>query len=140
MTTDKKDYINKKFAEIDEKLKDSSLTEEERQILLEKRADYEETSEQLDEHHDCSINDYESTIEYDNESECESECETRIEYESIYFKYCFDNCQNINDVIETLDSLKEYFIQLKKEGHELTQPVDTGYCFIDKVMENENDQ
>jgi hypothetical protein len=33
--------------------------------------------------------------------------------------------------------LKEYFEELKKEGHELTQPVDSGYCFIDKVCEYE---
>lgn len=142
MTTNKKDYINKKFEEIDEKLKDLSLTEEQRQILLEERADYEETSQQLDEDSENKFkecNDHEES-EQNSIYEFESECETTIEYESLYFKYCFDHCKNINDIIETLESLKEYFEQLKKEGHELKQPVDTGYCFIDKVTENENEQ
>lgn len=41
--------INKKFQEIDEKLNNINLSEEERQILLEERAEYEEQSEELDE-------------------------------------------------------------------------------------------
>lgn len=106
-------YIDKKFREIDEKLKDNSLSEEERQILLEERAEYEEQSEELD----C-----------DNEYESED-----IQYESVYFKYWFDGCKTIDDVLSHIEGLKQTFEQWKKEGHELTQPVDTGYCFIDKV-------
>lgn len=130
MTTNKKDYIYKKFEEIDEKLKDSSLTQEQRQILLEERAEYEKNTEQLEKDLEDGMTEFEN----------ESDCDTTVEYESLYFKYCFDHCQNITDIIDTLDSLKEYFLQLKKDGHELTQPVDTGYCFIDKVIENENEQ
>jgi hypothetical protein len=42
------EIIDAKFLNIDEKLKDLSLTEKDRQLLLEERAEYEEQSEELD--------------------------------------------------------------------------------------------
>jgi hypothetical protein len=72
MTTSKRsEFIDNKFKEIDAKLNNNNLTEEERQLLLEERAEYEEQSEELD----C-----------DEQSD-----DTVIEYESVYFKYCFEN-------------------------------------------------
>lgn len=112
MTLTRAEFIDNKFKEIDAKLNNNNLTEEERQLLLEERAEYEEQSEEL---------------EFDEQSD-----DTVIEYESVYFKYCFEGCEKIDDIIFVLDGLKQQFEQWKKEGHELTQPVDTGYCFIDK--------
>ena len=112
-------YIDKKFQEIDEKLKNIDLTEEEKQLLLEERAEYEEESEELD--CDC---------DYDGDNDTESE---DVQYESVYFKYWFENCKTIDEVLCGIESLKLMFEQWKKDGHELTQPVDTGYCFIDKI-------
>ena len=65
----------------------------------------------------------------------ESESESEDEYESVYFKYCFEGCETIDDILCTLNRLKQQFEQYKKDGHKLTQPVDTGYCFIDKKVE-----
>lgn len=48
MTSEQQTYIDKKFQEIDIKLEKLNLTEEEKQILLEERAEYEEQSEELD--------------------------------------------------------------------------------------------
>lgn len=114
MTSEQQSFIDKKFKEIDEKLKNLNLTEEEKQILLEERAEYEEQSEEL---------------EYDN-SDNDSE---EVQYESVYFKYWFEGCKTINEVLVGIEGLKQTFEQWKKEGHELTQPVDTGYCFINKI-------
>lgn len=121
MELEQQTYIDKKFQEIDLKLEKLNLTEEEKQILLEERAEYEEQSEELD----C-----------DNNNECESEED--IQYESVYFKYWFENCKTIDEVLSGIEGLKQTFEQWKKEGHELTQPVDTGYCFIDKIYKETN--
>ena len=73
---------------------------------------------------------------YNNNNECESEED--IQYESVYFKYWFENCKTIDEVLSGIEGLKQTFEQWKKEGHELTQPVDTGYCFIDKIYKETN--
>lgn len=119
MTTDQRELIDRKFQEIDEKLKDTSLNENEVQLLLEERAEYEEQSEELD-----------SECKDDN---CENEED--IEYVSLYFKYWFEGCKTIDEVLLSIERLKQQFVQWKNEGHELTQPVDTGYCFIDKISD-----
>lgn len=116
MTISQREAINQKFKEIDEKLHNNNLTNEERQLLLEERAEYEEQSEEL---------------EFDEQSD-----DTCIEYETIYFKYCFEDCNTMDEIIEVLDELKKQFEEWKKEGHKLTQPVNNGYCFIDKIVEN----
>lgn len=123
MTSEQQTYIDKKFQEIDLKLEKLNLTEEEKQILLEERAEYEEQSEELD---------------YDNNNNSECESEEDIQYESVYFKYWFENCKTIDEVLSNIEGLKQTFEQWKKEGHELTQPVDTGYCFIDKIYKETN--
>lgn len=129
MTSDKTNFINAKLEEIDNILKDVSLTDSQRETLLKERAEYKksenECSDDDDQESDCDV--------FEEEYE-QSEC---LSYESVYFKYCFEHCTNIDEIISTLQSLKEYFEELKKEGHELTQPVDSGYCFIDKVCEYE---
>lgn len=121
-----KETIDKKIKEIDTKLKNDNLTEEEKQVLLEKLAELEDQSEDLK--FDAQ------SVDFNADSESE---DTFIEYESVYFKYCFEECAKIDDILERLDALKQQFEQWKIEGHELTQPVDSGYCFIDKVSEFE---
>lgn len=125
MTSDKNEFISAKIEEIDNRLKDISLSDIQRQLLYKERAEYEEQTKEFDT----------ESIPEEVEEELEEYSET--EYESVYFKYCFEHCTNIDDIIHTLESLKQYFEQLKSDGHELTQPVDSGYCFIDKVCESE---
>jgi hypothetical protein len=62
----------------------------------------------------------------DNNTEIEKTDE-EIMYESVYFKYCFDGCKTIDDILYNLDGLKQLFEQWKHE-------FDTGYCFIDKIL------
>lgn len=57
------------------------------------------------------------------------------EYESVYFKYCFEGCETIDDVIDSLKSLTKYFEDIKAEGHNLREPVDSGHCFLTKIIE-----
>ena len=128
MTFEQQTFIDTQFKMIDEKLKDINLNESERQILLEERTEYEEQSNKLNFHND-NYNDN------DNDNDSENE----IEYESVYFKYCFEDCKTIDEVLYCIDRLKNQFEQWKKEGHELTQPVDTGYCFIDKIYKENTD-
>lgn len=94
------------------------------------------TIEQLDNFKSVSLNDPNEEGYYtQDENEYDSDEESFIDYESVYFKYCFEDCTKIDDILERLESLKKLFEQYKKDGHELTQPVDNGYCFIDKVCE-----
>lgn len=123
-----KETIDKKMREINTKLKSNNLTEEERQLLLEELVELEEQSE------DFEFDANEDTEAEDTDTQSE---DTFIEYESVYFKYCFEGCENIDDILERLNGLKQQFEQWKMEGHNLTQPVDTGYCFINKVAEYE---
>lgn len=87
---------------------------------------------------DLNGTDNESDNGTDNESansddgNMESEAES-VMYESVYFKYWFEGCKTIDDVLCNIEGLRQQFEAWKEEGHELTQPVDTGYCFIDKV-------
>lgn len=53
-------------------------------------------------------------------------------YETIYFKFLFDDSQTIDDILVNIDHLKIKFLKLKADGFELIQPVDSGYCFISK--------
>ena len=69
-------------------------------------------------------------------SEHDSDVYQTIQYESVYFKYCFEGCASIDDILCVLDGLKQQFEQWKRENHELTKPVDTGYCIIDKIVQN----
>jgi len=131
MTSEQQNFINKKFKEIDEKLKNINLTEQEKQMLLEERAEYEEQNE---EYETICDNDCKNECHNDCGSEYDNECESEdIQYESVYFKYWFEGCKTIDEVLINIEGLKQTFEQWKKEGHELTQPVDTGYCFIDKI-------
>jgi hypothetical protein len=126
MTIDKEmwnETINKKFEEIDEKLKNPNLTEEQKQILLEEQAEYEEQAEDLEYYPDTDKDDEE--IEDDE-----------MTFENIYFKYCFEECKTIDEILEQLDNLKSQFEQLKLEGHELLEPVNNGFCLIDKLVKN----
>lgn len=131
MTIDKKDLFEQKVKEIDDKLQNLSLTDIERQHLVEQRSELEEfeSDNELD-------NELENDVDNDVDNE---ESDDNDEYKSIYFKYCFEQCNNISDVINTLNSLKEYFEQLAKDGNELVSPVCDGYCFFDKVN-NEDSQ
>jgi hypothetical protein len=127
-----KETIGEKIKEIYIKLKNDNgdITEEQRQVLLEKLMQLEEQSEEQ-----CEEQYEELDFDTQLHSELLSQDDTFIEYESIYFKYWFEGCENINDILERLNDLKQQFEQWKIEGHELTQPVDNGYCFIDKVSD-----
>lgn len=57
--------------------------------------------------------------------------------DTIYFKYEFENLTTVDQIIERLEELKSMFMEYKKHNCELTQPVDTGYCFIEKMTETE---
>jgi len=115
MTYEQQIFIDKKVEEINSKLKNVELTEQEKQVLIEERTQYEEEFQ-------------------------ESEESEEVEYESVYFKYWFEGCKTIDDVLCGIQGLKQTFEQWKKEGHELTQPVDTGYCFIDKVYKEQKEE
>lgn len=96
------------------------------------------TIEQLDNFESVSLSDpIEEGYCTQEENEYDSDEESFVDYESVYFKYCFEDCMKIDDILERLEGLKQLFEQFKKDGHELTQPVDNGYCFIDKICEKE---
>lgn len=126
MTSDKKHVFEQKVKEIDEKLQTLSLTEHERQVLSEQRYELEELASDNEFYNDSENNS-------NNSNSRELTDEDYEEYKSIYFKYCFEQCNNIDDILNTLNSLKEYFEQLAKDGHKLVSPVCDGYCFIDKI-------
>lgn len=53
-------------------------------------------------------------------SEHDSDVYQTIQYESVYFKYCFEGCASIDDILCVLDGIKQQFEQWKRENHELT--------------------
>jgi hypothetical protein len=57
--------------------------------------------------------------------------------DTIYFKYEFESLTTVDQIIERLEELKSMFMEYKKHNCELTHPVDTGYCFIEKMPETE---
>jgi hypothetical protein len=76
-----------------------------------------------------------TTEEVENTSDVNTiDSDEETEYESLYFKYWFDGCKTIDEVLCGVEALKIQFEEWKKEGYQLRQPVDTGYCFIDKVI------
>lgn len=79
------------------------------------------------------VKEIEHEIKDESEDDIEYESEDDLEYESIYFKYWFDGCATIDDILSNIERLKHNFEQWKREGHELTHTVDTGFCFIDKI-------
>ena len=121
MTSDKKCVFEQKVKEIDDKLQNLSLSDTERQVLIEQRSELEEMKSNSD-----------VEVYNDTNSECNNS-DNSEEYKSIYFKYCFEQCNSIDDILTTLNSLKEYFEQLAKDGHNLVYPVCDGYCVFDKV-------
>jgi hypothetical protein len=84
---------------------------------------------------DDSVPGLEPVTEDDEDEEDEDDDYDETEYESVYFKYCFDGCETIDDVIESLKSLTKYFEDIKAEGHNLREPVDSGHCFLTKIVE-----
>jgi hypothetical protein len=56
-------------------------------------------------------------------------------YESFYFKYLFEGCSSIDEIIDQLDLIKNTFQRFKDQGHELLSPVQSGYCFVDKITQ-----
>ena len=49
------------------------------------------------------------TIEWKNTMDENIESENDLWNESIYFKYSFDECQTIDDILKCLDNLKKQF-------------------------------
>jgi hypothetical protein len=123
MTTEDMKEIHNKMEEL--KIEDiRGLNNNEKQN---NENDEEDIDENIDE-------DIEEDIEEDIDEENEEE---EKDYELVLFKYWFEGCKTIDEVLSGIDVLKETFEQWKKEGHELVQEVDTGYCYIDKICENE---
>jgi hypothetical protein len=68
--------------------------------------------------------------EYDPELDPDDEPEDDEENTDVtYFKYAFDGINKIDDIIQRLEGLKVAYENLKKEGFELVEPVDGGYCY-----------
>lgn len=114
------EILNERIDDINQKLENTNLNENEKIILEEEKLKYED---------ELFDNDY--------TNEEEEEEEEDIQYELIHFKYWFEGCKTIDEVLCGIESLKENFEELKKEGHELTQEVNNGYCFIDKIYTDE---
>jgi hypothetical protein len=76
----------------------------------------------------------------DNESEEDIpdlvSCDDEPEHESIYFKYAFDGCKTIEDVIHQLDYIRNYLQSIKDEGHNLLEPIDSGHCILTKLEDH----
>ena len=151
-----REYINQKLKEIYLKL-NTQLTKEEKQILEETKTEYEEQSEELEADVKYRIEEIKEKLtdisldkeikellelEKDNlelnffgDFEEELEESDDIMYELIHFKSWFEGCKTIDEVLSHVDGLKQQLEQFKEEGHELLRPVDTGYCYINKVYQ-----
>lgn len=71
--------------------------------------------------------------------ECSSESSGSVEYyECIHFKYEFDDCETIDDVLLHLEELKKVFEKYKLDGNNLLEKVSKGYCLIDKIVDISN--
>ena len=55
---------------------------------------------------------------------------------TLYFKYEFEGCTTIDEVIQRLDELRNYFQSIKDEGHSLVQPIDSGHCIFTKLQDS----
>jgi len=53
-------------------------------------------------------------------------------FDSLYFKYQFEHCNTIDDIINRLEDLKNYFIELKLNDTSLIQSVCDGWCYFNK--------
>ena len=51
--------------------------------------------------------------------------------ETIYFKYEFDGCETIDEILDNLDRLTKQFELYKQAGYLMRHPVDTGYCHLE---------
>jgi len=68
---------------------------------------------------------YDPELDPDYDEEEDDEENTDV----TYFKYAFDGINKIDDIIQRLEGLKVAYENLKKEGFELVEPVDGGYCY-----------
>lgn len=59
------------------------------------------------------------------------------EHVTLYFKYEFEGCKTIDEVLQRLDELRNYFQSIKDEGHSLIQPIDSGHCIFTKLQDNQ---
>jgi hypothetical protein len=78
------------------------------------------------------------SIEY-QELYQESDKENEEFYESnesqddvFYFKYEFEGCKTIDDILCNLDRLKDIFQNMRNDGYRLREDVNSGYCFLYK--------
>lgn len=93
------------------------------------------SSENNDEYLDCEQYNHEDTEEFEENIENEEGEHDLDEFEEddvFYFKYEFEGCQNIDDILANLDRLKELFGKFKNEGYNLREDVSGGYCFLYK--------
>ena len=133
MTVTYKESINEKLRDIDIKLQNLEINDEEKVSLNKQKNKYRKQLEEDLEGDTKENNENEYDTEIDTEIDTDIDTEEEIEYESIYFKYWFDNCSTIDDVLTGIEALKCKFEQWKVEGHVLSQRVNNGYCFIDKI-------
>lgn len=70
----------------------------------------------------------------DNNQQNNNEIENLEEnfLEIYYFKYEFEGCRDINDILCNLDRLKQIFSEMQNEGYKLREDVRGGYCFLNK--------
>lgn len=80
---------------------------------------------------DCECDDDECHCDDENECDCE-QCYMDRKYDSFYFKYLFEQCESVDDIILELESLTELFKKYKENNCNLLAPVDNGYVFIEK--------
>jgi hypothetical protein len=48
----------------------------------------------------------------------------------VYLKDIFTDCETIDDIIYTLESLKFDFEKYKQDGYEVDYPLNTGFCHL----------
>jgi len=81
-----------------------------------------------------SITHVSDECECECDCDCDCECEEK-EHETVYFKYEFEGCETIESILERLEDLKQQFLYYKEHGYKMVDPVDTGFCFLEKPGE-----
>lgn len=61
-------------------------------------------------------------LDYDSEND----------HETFNFKYEFEDCENIDEILFNLQQLVNKFKQLKNDGHNIKYPITNGNCILTK--------
>jgi hypothetical protein len=112
--------------------------EQTQKISLQERTDIDDThsnSYELNSDAMANLEEIPEEIVIEEDIVIEDEDHLFERYESVSFKYYFDECSDIDTIIQALDYLKTKFESYKNTGHNLVHSVQDGCCFIDKVVE-----